>query len=736
MDKKIESTTADKIGGAAKAEQASAASNNAVPRRRANIKMVQNVLLVSLDNNIDDNSNDCRNTISQLQRVVDDLITFTDDDECIEFIETINDIKTCMIIPGYLGQHIVPRVHNMPQVDSIFIFCSNKQRYEQWAKDWSKIKGIFTEITPICEALSQAAQKCEQNNISISIMATSGDMSQKNLDQLGPSFMYTQILKEILLTITFEAQHINEFIKYCRDLFPRTNNTGQLRHVTELERNYHDKTPIWWYTNQCFLYPMLNSALRLTDVEHLIKIGFFIFDLHQHIEQLHKEQFGAHNSSKIFTVYRGQGLDKEEFEKIKEAKDGLISFNNFLSTSYNRDVAYLMAESNQYNPDLVGIMFAMTIDPSKSSTPFASINRVSHFEEEDEVLFSMHTVFHIGDITPMAKNLFQVDLTLTDDNDKDLRVLTDCIREETYPNEAGWYRLGSLLLKMGESDQAQQVYEILLPQTTNDSEKGRIYHRLGLVKYNQGEYKEALRFYRKALTIRQQSLPPNRDLANSYNNIGLVYKNMREYSKALSSYEKALEIQQQSFPPNHPDLASSYGNIGNVYYNMGEYLKALSSHEKALAIKQKSLPSNHPDLAASYGNIGNVYYSMSQCSKAVSSHEKALEIQQQSLPPNHPHLASSYCNIGNAYYNMGEYSKAFSSQEKALAIRQQSLPPNHPELASSYNNIGLVYENIGNYSKALSFYERAVDNGEQSLPSNHPTLQQRRKNLDRVRKKL
>jgi tetratricopeptide (TPR) repeat protein len=134
----------------------------------------------------------------------------------------------------------------------------------------------------------------------------------------------------------------------------------------------------------------------------------------------------------------------------------------------------------------------------------------------------------------MAQNLFQVDLTLTEDNGKDLRVLTDRIREEIYPNEAGWYRLGSLLLKMGESEQAQQISEFLLKLPTNNVEKGRLYHRLGLAKYDQCKYKEALRFYGKALAIRQ-SFPPNHpDLAFSYNNIDLVYEYMGDYSKARS----------------------------------------------------------------------------------------------------------------------------------------------------------------------------------------------------------
>jgi Tfp pilus assembly protein PilF len=419
-------------------------------------------------------------------------------------------------------------------------------------------------------------------------------------------------------------------------------------------------------------------------------------------------------------VYRGQGMPKVEFEKMTATKGGLLSFNCFVSTSKNPTVSLGFANRAATNPDLVGILFVMTIDPSQSTTPFASIIDVSFFKDrEDEVLFAMNTVFRIRDIQPMDENnqLFEVELTMTNDNDKDLRQVTDCIREETHPDSEGWYRLGIVLRKMGHPKKAQEVYEILLEQATDESEKALIYHELGWAKDDQGEYTEAITFYEKSIAIYKKTLPPNHpDLAGSYNNIGMVYGKMGNYSKALSYFEKELEIQQQSLPPNHPDLAMSYNNIGLVYRKMGDYSKALSSHEKALEIWQQSLPPNHPDLAKSYGSIGNVYDSMGEYSKALSSYEKALEIQQQSLPPNHPSLASSYNNIGAVYTDMGDYSKALSCYEKALEIRQQSLPPNHSDLAMSYNNIGLVYDKMGERWKALSFFERAVDIRQRSLP--------------------
>jgi tetratricopeptide (TPR) repeat protein len=700
-------------------QQTSSSSKGAVPRQRINIQMVQNVLLIWLD----DNSTDCHDTITQLRRVVNNIITFTDADQCVDFLTNIDNENACMIISGALCQNIVPFIHDITHLYTIFIFCDNKRYHEQWAKYWPKIKGVFTEISPICEVLKQAAQQCEQDAISMSFMGTSGDVSNKKLDQLDPSFMYTTIMKEILLIIKFEQQHFMEFIQHCREVL--ADNESELKNVQKFERKYRDETPIWWYTFECFLYPMLNRALRLMDVDIIIKMGFFIGDLHRHIEQLHKEQFSSHHSNKNFTVYRGQGMSKVDFEQLTKTKGGLMSFNNFLSTSKNREVSLYFARRALPNPDMVGILFVMAIDPAKSTTPFASITDVSYFKKEEEVLFAMHTVFRIGEIKLMGENhrLFRVELKLTSDNDPDLRVLTDRIQAETFPDDKGWYRLGLVLLKMGQPEKAQQVYEILLEQATEKSVKAPIYHQLGKTKYDQGEYQEAITFYEKSLEIKEKTLPPNHlNLAPSYNNIGLVYFNMGDYSKAFSSYKKALEIQQRSLPPNHPSLAMSYNNIGVVYRNMGDYSKALSSHEKALAVRQQSLPPNHPNLAISYNNIGNVYADMKDYSKALSYYKKDLEISQKSLPPNHPDLRSSYNNIGMVYFNMGDYSKALSYYEKALEIQQQSLPPNHPSLAISNNNIGLVYDSMSDYSKALSSYEKALEIQQQSLPQNHPEL--------------
>jgi len=299
-----------KSGGAEKPQQTSAISKDA--QDRINVQMVQNVLLVWLDFNIDENNDDCKNTIIQLRRSVHNIKTFTDSDECIDFLTDIYSEKVIMIISGAFCQQTVPLIHDIAQLHRVFVFCANETEHEQWIKAWSKINGIFTEISPICEALKKAAHQWEQSATSISIMDTSGDVSKKKLDQLDCSFMYTQILKEILLTIEFKQEHIKEFTDYYQEQL--ANNDYDFDTISELEGKYCDQTPVWWYTSPCFLYSMLNQALRLMDVHTIMKMGFFISDLHRHIAQLHSLQLDGNHSGDIFTLYRGQGLSKSDFQ--------------------------------------------------------------------------------------------------------------------------------------------------------------------------------------------------------------------------------------------------------------------------------------------------------------------------------------------------------------------------------------------------------------------------------------
>ena len=79
----------------------------------------------------------------------------------------------------------------------------------------------------------------------------------------------------------------------------------------------------------------------------------------------------------------------------------------------------------------------------------------------------------MGAVKQMDNNsqIYQVDLQLTDDDDEQLRTLTTLIGEEIGRVETGWGRLGMLLAKIGQFDKAEELYKILLEQTSDESDK-------------------------------------------------------------------------------------------------------------------------------------------------------------------------------------------------------------------------------------------------------------------------
>ncbi|CAF1567603.1 unnamed protein product, partial [Adineta steineri] len=431
--------------------------------RQSRQRMAQNYLLVWVDASIDEADKDCQDILAQLKNVVNDVNLCTAPDQCIQILNQVDNKRVFVITSDSLGQYLVSEIHDMSQLDAIYIFCDNISTQQEWSQNWTKIKGVHTSIKEICQALQLSVKQCDQDSIAISFLPIDEIASIDNLNQLEPTFMYTQLLKEILLDIQNSPKAMQNLVACCREVF--TGNPIELQVINEFEQNYLPARAIWWYIRGCFTYKMLNQALRTRDVDMIINMGFFLRDVHQQIQQLYEQQVSNYGG-KSFVVYRGQGLQQSDFEKLQKTKGGLMSFDNFLSTSKNEQVSLGFAQCASAKPNMVGILFIMTIDPCIKSTPFAFIKEESHFNEEDEILFSLHAVFQVSAIKQMdhENQLYQVELQLISDDDYQLRLLTDRIRKEA--DGTGWKRFGELLLKTGHFNKAEEFYNTLLEQTS------------------------------------------------------------------------------------------------------------------------------------------------------------------------------------------------------------------------------------------------------------------------------
>jgi hypothetical protein len=147
------------------------------------LRVVEIYRLFWLDSNIDESDSDFKHSLAQLREVVNTIHTFTDADQCVNSLNQIEDEKVFMIVSGALGQSTVPNIHHLSQLDSVYVFCRDKAKHQEWTKEWLKIKDVCTGIDSICDRLKQDTQQCDRDSVSISV--TSGD-----LNHLQPSFFF------------------------------------------------------------------------------------------------------------------------------------------------------------------------------------------------------------------------------------------------------------------------------------------------------------------------------------------------------------------------------------------------------------------------------------------------------------------------------------------------------------------------------------------------------------------
>ncbi|CAF1060601.1 unnamed protein product [Rotaria sordida] len=251
-------------------------------------RMTENYLVIWVDANINMENEDCQHILSQLRDVINEVKICITADECIRLLNENKEETSFVISSGKLGQVLVPTIHRMQNLDSIYIFSHNKELHEEWAKHWRKIKGINESIESICKMLQIAVKQYNQNNAMVSIISADADGSSQNLNQLEPSFMYTQIFKEILLDMKHDQQAIKDLVIFCQEQYQ--GNSRGLKIIDEFQRTYHPTLALWWYTRECFTYTMLNRALRTLDGDIIIRMGFFLCDVHRQIEDLHSKQ--------------------------------------------------------------------------------------------------------------------------------------------------------------------------------------------------------------------------------------------------------------------------------------------------------------------------------------------------------------------------------------------------------------------------------------------------------------
>ena len=79
----------------------------------------------------------------QLRSSIHYLRTFEDGDECENYIRSVSKHdRVVLIVSGRLGATVVPRIHSLRQLASVYVYCKDKKRNEEWANHFKKVGAL------------------------------------------------------------------------------------------------------------------------------------------------------------------------------------------------------------------------------------------------------------------------------------------------------------------------------------------------------------------------------------------------------------------------------------------------------------------------------------------------------------------------------------------------------------------------------------------------------------------
>ncbi|CAF4139261.1 unnamed protein product [Rotaria sp. Silwood2] len=744
----------------------------------ANDENLEELSIVWLDANIN-RTDDSFETINTLSSIISNLKLLGNIDECIDYIDsTTIEEEIFFIASGQLGESIVSKMYQSSKIVSICIFCYDKLKHKIWSYQYEpKIRGIFVEKDSLYSKLIADVRFQIQNSLPMSIL--SEDAKQRcirDLNKESVTFMWFQLLIKILINMKREENGKDEMINLCRKQYK--TNQSVTKQIEEFHLKYYQNQAIEWYSKNIFLFRLLNRAFRKENIDAIYKFRFFIRDLHFQVDELHHQHTNQSFTNNEMIVYRGQQMSKNELKTLEENQNGLISVNTFFSTSKSYNIASGFTPSG--SSDYPIVIFTIKINNQiHNDQPFAILEGLSSFHQEEEVLFTIGTVFRINFVEQITDTFWSVQLTLASKENSELSELINSLEEEI-GEEPTLIQLGKMFFYMSDNDRVEKYNRILLEQLSLAHEDlSAVDNNIGDAYLNRGHYETASEYYYKALSIALDLEPkPHIYLAHSYdciglfndrigkyddaieylkkardiklkyvlsnervmestyNNLAMVYRHKADNENSLENYKKVLEIELQSLHHLHPNLASVYNNIALLNSQIGNYNDAWTYYTKALEIELKSLPSNHYKIGTTYNNIALLHVSTNNQVEALEYYEKALNIFLVSLQPDHSNIGSIYYNMGDTSYKIGDSNRAMDYFKQALQIQIKSLLKDHIDLAKTWNGIAVIYCEKNNYIDALEHCQRALDIQLKSLPIDHPDLAGTYFNMGTINSKL
>lgn len=178
----------------------------------------------------------------QLRQVINYVQIFTDVDECVDYITSIENEKIYFVIAGSLAKTIIPFIHEIANIQSIYIHDLNADYSTTWAQRHQKVRSISCDMPSICNALRQNVLGSRGAHVRYSsplIFETLPSSENSRSREQEVIFMYFRLLIKLIVRISRHLSLEDDFslfLKLCRRHY--TDNRTESERIVEFHHTY------------------------------------------------------------------------------------------------------------------------------------------------------------------------------------------------------------------------------------------------------------------------------------------------------------------------------------------------------------------------------------------------------------------------------------------------------------------------------------------------------------------
>ena len=220
-----------------------------------------------------------------------------------------------------------------------------------------------------------------------------------------------------------------------------------------------------------------------------------------------------------------------------------------------------------------------------------------------------------------------------------------------------------------EEGRPQQALALCRKALRTNSRHAGALHLKGLIRYQAGEYDEAVRLFSRAVEI-----DPNQPVF--HNNLGAAYQEKGEVKRAVTHYQNAIRLK--------PDFAEACCNLGKAWAQARQFQEALLWFQRAVDVR--------PDYKEVYPEMGAALLELRRPEEAIALAERLLALS--------PDCADGYYMMGNGLKEKDQFEEGVRCYQAALKLN-----PGH---VKSLVHMGLAYQSLGQMEAAAAAFDRAV----------------------------